>query len=54
MIQDLIDRHYHSAYEKAWADQAAGRITTDEAIDRCHAAWLKCAALIKRKTGYTL
>lgn len=55
MIQALVDRYYHAAYERIWAgvdpsDQAA----VDEALIRTERAWDKAVARIQRETGYSL
>ncbi len=51
-LQALLDRYYHAAYDKIWQQHAAGAITADEAVDRCHTASERAWARIKRETGY--
>ena len=50
--QEVWDKAYNGAYDKAWADHAAGRITADEAIERTTRAWQKAEATLARQTGY--
>jgi len=53
-LQALIDRYYNPAYARIWADHEAGRISTDQAIDRTHIAWERMAKKVERETGYNV
>lgn len=50
-VQLLLDKYYHTAHDKIWADERLSDEQKLEATDRAHdKAW----ARIERETGYLL
>jgi hypothetical protein len=48
LIQALVDRYYHAAYDRIWA----GPGTVEQKLEMTERVWEKAKARIKRETGY--
>jgi hypothetical protein len=48
-IQDLVDRYYHTAYDKIWADS---KLSVEQKLAATERAYEKACARIYRETGY--
>ncbi len=47
-IQELIDRYYHTAYDRIWEQP----MTVEQKLERTERAWDRAKERIKRETGY--